>query len=163
MDSLIIEAINKIRSEVKKKPNTERIYNLLKKNDEQLSIDEFKDSLRKLEAENVIYCKGEGEEESFFISKTCNVALSEDLPNPDIDIDTSTTDYIDQMYNKCKTDAESSDSRITDILICYESLVKQLRSENEFLRKIIMSAENSSKDEISFLRHELNQKTAKLR
>ena len=48
--------------------------------------------------------------------------------------------------------------RITDILTFYESLVKQLRSENDFLRKIVLSAENSSKDEISFLRHELNQK-----
>ena len=94
MDSLIINEIQKIRTEVQKKPNTARFYNFMKRDDETLLIEDFIDSLRKLEDSDLIFCKGEGNEESFFVNKKYNENLSNDV-DPPIEIveftDTSTT------------------------------------------------------------------------
>ena len=80
IEEKIVNTINYIRNEKRKRPCTREIYNAIKNNSEELEtfdISVFNEALIKLQAENIIYDGGKDGKESFFINEVTPRIYSE--------------------------------------------------------------------------------------
>ena len=168
-----MNAINTIRNKDKKKPSTEKIFKFVKKTDPDITIEFFKERLIQLEENGYVTCKGDGKEESYFILKPLE-SLSDvaDVSNSNVDSSMTAEDninFIQEMFDeiskkdifpRAKSAASSNLSSGNEKL--YEDMIAQLKSENLFLRDMLMNVRNDflkkENEEILFLRKELEHK-----
>ena len=169
MEKSIINAIEHIRMK-HRRPSSEEIFYELKKENDMLSIDVFKDSLRKLEKKFIIVNKGKNNIESYFVNdlEINDTSYGE---STDITINSSALDNIgmDILVEEGLEGLEgigSEKGKAVEISMILESgdiLRNGLRKEdcenrqceNEFYALKYM---NSLEQEVRFLREEIKNK-----
>ena len=163
-ENKIIEMINKIRDEQRKRPSFPVIFEGMNKNIDELNkidISVFTEAMTKLQSENVIFDGGKGGKESYYIndpSKKDTNSVNKDTLNIDSSFsgeDSNIYSYVNDKFhetliNMIKLEVKNefksinnehslSPKPITHINYTDNPIITTLQSEVEFLRKELLS------------------------
>ena len=184
----ILDAIHNLRTVKHAKPTAEKIFNYLKKSNEQLDLTMFKFNLEKLVKEKYLEIKGECNNESYIVKKLIyaeeeRVEISDSIAEDEVEDAIRITEnsisgleeYIDNMasqlaevQNKDKQKSQTDESTTniekkedSIIVLMMEKIIRNLESEVAFLRKQINEKDKLYENHIDFLQSQINILTPK--